>query len=366
MSFRCRTSSGTVADREQGASVVSVMTFLPVLSRAKAKMRPAPPLLDIATEMRELEPGSTFEMRPAIGLPGELDRVTGFDGEGEFQLDRLNSAVQVEGPTISYCLPDSQLADFTVYCGGRFSVLRSGRKRPIIIGTADRFDEAQLCTTSCAETFFGHFLREVLPLELLAQQRGVTPLAFNRKPWVHETGYRDLLDLAPVTISFAKVGKLWITDERALNGGWVSRFETLRARAKAKLSPGKESLIFLRRGRLGTGRFLGNEDQLADDLSAIGFRILEPETMEPADLVAAMSSARLVVCLEGSAQQHAFLAMPAGSAFLSIQPANRFNTIGRVIADRVGVQFAYVVADAAGSECRLDPARLRKTLDLLQ
>jgi capsular polysaccharide biosynthesis protein len=354
-----------VADQEHGASVVSVMTFLPVLSRAKAKMRPAPPLLDIASEVRELEPGSTFEMQPAIGLPGELERITGFDGDGEFQLNRLNSAVQVEGPTLSYCLPDSQLADFTVYCRGRFSVFRSGRKRPIIIGAADRFDEAQLCTTSCAERFFGHFLREVLPLELLAEQRGITPLAFHRDPWVHEPGYRNLLDLAPVTTSFAKVRKLWITDERTLNGGWVSRFETLRARAKAKLPPGNEPLVFLRRGRLGTGRFLANEDLLADDLSAIGFRIVEPETMEPADLAATMSSARLVVCLEGSAQQHAFLAMPAGSAFLSIQPANRFNTIGRVIADRIGVRFAYVVADADGSECRLDPTRLRKTLDLL-
>ena len=343
------------------------MTFLPVLSRAKAKVRPAPPLLDIATEVRELEPGSTFEMQAAIGLPGELDRITGFDGDGEFQLDRLHADVQVEGPTLSYCLPDSQLADFTVYCGGRFSVLRSGRKRPVIIGAADRFEEAQLCTTSCAESFFGHFLREVLPLELLAQQRGITPLAFRREPWVHEPGYRALLDLTAVTTSFAKVQKLWITDERTLNGGWVSRFETLRARAKSKLPPGDdESLIFLRRGRLGTGRRLANEDQLADELSAIGFRTLEPEAMDAMELAAAMSSARLVVCLEGSAQQHAFLAMPAGSSFLSIQPANRFNTISRVIADRIGVRFAYVVADAFGGDCRLDPIRLRKTLDLLQ
>ena len=78
-----------------------MVTFLPVLSRAKAKMRPAPPLLDIATEIRELEPGSKFEMRPPISLPDELDHVTGFVGEAEFQLDRLNCDVQVEGPTLS-------------------------------------------------------------------------------------------------------------------------------------------------------------------------------------------------------------------------------------------------------------------------
>lgn len=343
-----------------------MVTFLPVLSRAKAKMRPAPPLLDIATEIRELEPGSKFEMRPPISLPDELDHVTGFVGEAEFQLDRLNCEVQVEGPTLSYSLHDALLADFTVYCGGRYSVLRSGKKRPVIIGKALRFDEAQLCTTSCAESYFGHFLREVLPLELLAQQRGVTPLTFDRDPWLHESDYRALVDMDAVTTSFARVRTLWITDERSLNAGWLSRFETLRSRLKAKVRSGDDTPVFLRRGRLATGRSLINEDEVAEELALIGFRILEPETMRASSLAEALSSARLVMCQEGSAHQHAFIAMPSGSNFLSVQPANLFNTIARVIADRIGVQYAYIAADSAEGGYKLDLARLRKIVDLLR
>ena len=342
------------------------MNFLPVMSRVKAKLRPPLPLLDIAAEVRELEPGSKFELRPPISLPNELDRVTIFEGDANFQVERLSAEVQVEGPTVSYRLPNALLADFTIYCGGRHSVLRFGMKRPVIIGSADQFDEAQLCTTSCAQQYFGHFLREALPLELLAQQRGITPLTFDGNLWIHEAGYRSLVGMTAMKTTFASVQNLWITDERALNGGWVSRFETLRARVRAKATPGDGAPVFLKRGRLAMGRSLTNEDQVAEMLVSNGFNIIEPEEMSAADIASVLCSARLVVCVEGSAQQHAFVAMPTGSTFLSIQPANRFNTIGRVIADRIGIQFAYVVADPVGMDCQLDLSRLRKKLDLLQ
>ena len=342
------------------------MNFLPVMSRVKAKLRPPLPLLDLAVEVRELESGSKFELRPAISLPNELDRVTTFEGDASFQVERLTATVQVEEPTVSYLLSDALLADFTIYCGGRHSVLRSGTKRPVIIGSAERFDEAQLCTTTCAQQYFGHFLREALPLELLAQQRGITPLTFDGNLWIHEAGYRSLVGMTAMKTTFASVQNLWITDERALNGGWVSRFETLRARVRAKATPGDGAPVFLKRGRLAMGRSLTNEDQVAEMLVSNGFNIIEPEEMSAADIASVLCSARLVVCVEGSAQQHAFVAMPTGSTFLSIQPANRFNTIGRVIADRIGIQFAYVVADPVGMDCQLDLSRLRKTLDLLQ
>ena len=343
-----------------------MMNFQPVISRVKAKLWPPLPLLDLAAEVRELEPGSQFELRPPVSLLNELDRVTTFEGDADFQVERLTTRVQVEGPTVSYRLPDALLADFTIYCGGRHSVLRSGMKRPVIIGSAEKLEEAQLCTTSCAQQYFGHFLREALPLELLAQQRGITPLTFEGRSFLHEAGYRSLVDMTVLKTPFATVENLWITDERALNGGWVSRFETLRSRVRAKVAPSGSSPVFLKRGRLATGRILRNEDQLAEMLISMGFNIIEPEAMSAAEIASALCSARLAVCVEGSAQQHAFFAMPTESTFLSIQPATRFHTIGRVIADRIGIQFAYVVADAVGTDCQLDLSRLRKTLDLLQ
>ena len=193
------------------------MNLLPILSRLKAKLRPPLPLLDISAEVRELEPASSVPAKPPSFLPDELDRVRDFLGGREAQVPRLLATTRDEGPTLSYRLPNALLADFTVYCGGRYDVYAGGSKRPVLTGASDELDEAQLCTTSCAQTYFGHFLRESLPLEVLAEQRSMIALTFARMPWLHEPGYRALVGMEPVATGYARVRNLWITDERALN-----------------------------------------------------------------------------------------------------------------------------------------------------
>lgn len=342
------------------------MNFLPLSSRMRARLSPPPPLLEVAAEVRELEPGSTFECPPPISLPGELERVKTFEGVAEAQVERLHERTRVEDPTLSYRLPNAILADFTVYCAGRYQVYRKGQKRAVLFGAPDEFEQAQLCSTSCSESYFGHFLREALPLELLAQRREMTALSFDRRPWLHEPEYRRVLRMAPSSTRYARVRNLWITDERALNSGWVSRFEELRARLRAATTSGESDPVFLRRGVLGNVRNLQNEDELCDKLTNVGFRIVSPEAASVEEIAGVLANARLVVCVEGSAQQHAFLAMPKGSALVSIQPPLRFNTIGKIIADRVGVRFAFHVAEQSGDGFRVDFDRLRKTLDLIQ
>jgi capsular polysaccharide biosynthesis protein len=342
------------------------MNFLPVTSRLRARLISPLPLLEIAEEVCELEPGSTFECPPPISLPGELDRVTAFEGEAKAQIKRLHERTRVEGPTLSYRLPNAILADFTVYCGDRYRVFRPGHKRAVLFGAADEFEQAQLCTTSCAESYFGHFLREALPLELLAKQREMSPLGFRRQPWLHENEYRRLLHMESSHSRYARVANLWITDERTLNSGWVSRYEELRARLRASTTPAGGEPVFIRRGVLGDARNLQNEDELCDNLTRLGFRIITPEAISAEDIAGALLNSRLVVCVEGSAQQHAFLAMPSGGAIVSIQPPRRFNTIAKIIADRIGVQFVFHVAEETGDGFRVDFGRLQKTLDLIQ
>ncbi len=230
------------------------MNFLPVMSRVKAKLRPPLPLLDLAVEVRELEPASSVPCKLPVSLPGELERVRDFLGGREEQVPRLFATTRDEGPTLSYRLPDALLADFTVYSGGRYDVYAGGTKRPVLTGSPDEFDEAQLCTTSCAQTYFGHFLRESLPLEVLADHRSMTALTFRRDPWLHEPGYRALVGMNPFETSFAKVRNLWITDERMLNRGWRSRFQKVRDAVRSKVTPTGDKAVYLRRGTMGTAR----------------------------------------------------------------------------------------------------------------
>lgn len=341
------------------------MNFLPVISRARSKLRPKLPLLEIAAEVRELEPASSVECKPPLFLPGELDRVVDFLGGREAQVPRLLATVRSEGPTLSHRFPQALLADFTVYCGNRFEVYSPATKRAVLTGSPDEFEEAQLCTTSCAQAYFGHFLRESLPLEVLAHQRGMTALTFDRQPWLHEPGYRSLIGLDSVRTSHARVRNLWITDERALNEGWRARFQSLRKTLRGKANPSRETHVYLRRGTLGTSRNLLNEDEIAERLDTAGFQVIAPETMTAEEVASSLAGAKMVVCIEGSVQQHAFIAMPEGAAMISVQPPARFNSIAKLLSDAISASFAFVVADPAAGGFTLDPDRLFRTIDLI-
>ena len=343
-----------------------MLNFTPALSRIRAKLTPLPPLLDQAAEVIELEPGSTTEVPPAISLPNELDRVKRFNYGAAVQVPRLLASTRTERPTLSYRLNDAVLADFTLYAAGRHIVYRSGGKRPVIVGKPCLIDEAQLCTTACIETYFGHFPRDALPLELLARERGLAPLSFERQPWLHEPAYRELLEMPAVRTRYARVEKLWLVDETALNRGWARRLGEIRRRIRARVQPTGDSHVFLARGSMGAaGRNLVNEVELVAELGRRGFRIIEPETMDVRSICAAMAGARVVACVEGSAQGHAVAAMPAGAALLSIQPPHHFNSVPKLIADAIGARFGYVVAEPRGEGFTLDPARFMRTLELL-
>jgi hypothetical protein len=341
------------------------MNFLPVISRIRSRLRRPLPLRKIAAEVRELEPASSLECRPPVSLPGELDRVVDFLGGAENQVPRLLATVREEGPTLSYRFRNAMLADFTVYCGNRYEVYSPSTKRPVLTGSPEKFGEAELCTTNCAQTYFGHFLREALPLEILAQQRGMPALTFRRQPWLHEPGYRSLVELEPVETSYAEVTNLWITDERALNEGWKTRFQTLRRTLRAKFTPARDTHVYLQRGTMGTARNLLNEDEIAGKLEFIGFRVIAPETMSAEEIANVLVGAKVIVCVEGSVQQHAFIAMPEGATLVSIQPPARFNSIAKLLSDAVEARFAYVVAEPAVGGFTLEPDRLLRTIDLI-
>jgi capsular polysaccharide biosynthesis protein len=257
------------------------------------------------------------------------------------------------------------VADATVYAAGSYHVYRSGRKRPVLLGQADGFDEAQLCTTVCAQKYFGHFFHDSLVLEELAARRRLMPLTFVRTPWLHEPKYRALFDRQAIATSWAQVDRLWLVDERNLNQGWVSRFEALRARLRGKVTSGGSRNVFITRGSLFTGRSLANEPKLAELLKRSGFEVLEPEKEDPETIAATLKDAQLVVCVAGSAEVHALLAMPAEATLIEIQLAPFFGTIGKILAESINVRWGYVVAERTAEGFTLEPDRLLRTLELV-
>lgn len=338
----------------------------PVTARLLGRLRRRPNLFDVADHVEELEPPSAFETDPAICLPGEIDRVTSFVGDEGLHRARLAGRLREEEPTLAYRFDGALLADFTVYAGGSYQVYREGRKRPILAGDTDEFDEAQLCTTACAQIYFGHLFHDSLVLEELAARRKLTPLTFAQKPWLHEPKYRQLFDREAVATAFARVRRLWLVDETALNEGWRSRFGALRDRLRAKVSSTGARNVFITRGAMFTGRSLANEPELAELLQGQGFTIVQPEKEDPETIASVLRDARIVVCVAGSAEVHALVAMPAGATLIEIQIAPFFGTIGKVLTESIGVKWGYVVAEATPKGFWLEPERLLKTLDLVR
>ena len=143
----------------------------PVTARLRHKFRPAVPMFDAADSIDELEPASAIETAPAISLPNEIDRVSNMVGDEDLHRARLRGGVRHEGPTLSYEFKNALIADSTVYANGTYQVFRDIKKRPLLLGKGEDFERGQLCTTVCAQLYFGHFFHDALPLEELAASR---------------------------------------------------------------------------------------------------------------------------------------------------------------------------------------------------
>jgi hypothetical protein len=221
----------------------------------------------------------------------------------------------------------------------------------------------QLCTNYVIERYFGHWVIDGLVLELLAAQRSLPGLKLAGAPWLHEPGYRELCGLKVARSHHAQVERLWVIDDNGLNDGWISRMEELRRRVRSTLVRNGPKRVMLSRGTLGAGRNLVNTAEVYEALDRLGFEIIYPESEAPQSLAEKLSGVEMAIAIEGSGTNHCWLAMPLRSTFLAIQPPTRFNSMGKMRADAVGINWAYVVADAHADGFYLPIGRLLRTID---
>jgi hypothetical protein len=348
--------------------VFSKYSLLPITARIRRAFGHSLVVADEAAETVVLSPADESPTLPAISLPGEFDRVIGVEPNSTFERERqyLTAPRLPHGSTIAYRLKHALLADHTLYSRGRLVIYRGVKKNKLLLGQYREFDEAQLCTYAPSNIYFGHWLRDALAMELLAEQRNLAALSFEREPWIHEPGYRELMKLSGAPVSFAQVRNLWVIDDRGLNAGWIARFRELRRRIRATVNTRGPSHVFLARGKRGTLRELTNAALLTELLIARGFEIIEPELLSPREIARALASARIVVTVEGSALNHAHYAIPHHSGILVIQPPDRFNAFHKILMDFNGVRFGYVVGEKATGGFVVEPDRLLRSLDLLE
>jgi len=180
---------------------------------------------------------------------------------------------------------------------------------------------------------------------------------------LHEPGYRQLVGLKVKRSHHAHIDRLWIVDDGGINDGWISRIEELRRRVRSAAVPDRPTRVLLGRGNLGERRHLVNSAEVYEALGRLGFEIINPESEEPRSLAEKLFGAEMAIAIEGSVANHCWVAMPPRSTFVAIQPPARFNSSGKMRADAIGINWAYVVADAHADGFYLPIGRMLRTID---
>lgn len=326
---------------------------------------------DVSFKHIEISPEIRLLSSKPICLPGEFDRVSSvaLTTDLEIELERLKPGKRMHSATNAYGLSDVVLyANSVVRVGNHFSGDRKARIQSFLSKPIE-YEESALCSDGLTTKYFGHWLRDGLSMELLAQEMGLPPVVIKEPSWPHISGYRDLLSLPAYEIAHGHFDKLWIYDDRGLNVNRIGRLQKLRQnlRNRRKTPVSTPERVFLTRGTGSGVRTLINEDEICRTLSQNGFAIISCEDLKVDDVVSQLHNAKLCVLVEGSVQNHYLLSGPENGSLLAIQPPSQFNSFLKTFCDPIGWRWGYVVADGISQgEFRLCPERLLRTIDLFE
>lgn len=325
---------------------------------------------DVVVDSWEICPAEETLAPPAVYPPGALDRITGLSPWRNWEKERLllDGGPGHDDATRAYVVKDAVLAGAYVYAGG--GTLRVGHGPQQLfdpdLPQRHRIAEAHMAATWTGADFFGNFMLDSFPLELIPPS-GARRLGARSKPYAHAAGYRALLDLLePERPDHALIGRLTFYGDYAQNSFKEARYRTLRARMRQSLGPSRPSQgVFLRRGSAGEPRQLVNEAALAEFLTARGFDIIDLDGTDVLDIARRTLDAPVVIGVEGSHLSHAIYSVADTGAFLVIQPPDRFALPYKEFTDRLGLTFGFVVATAAEGGFAVDLDDIRWTLDRL-
>lgn len=325
-------------------------------------------VVEQAVDKLEISPATTYDYVWTAKLSDEEPRVfADVDGVGvDKAIARLNNPT-TQGRTRAFLIKDALIADGAVMTATASASIQKRGFRKVLIKKPSVLPVGALCTSYVDEEYFSHWLVDGLTHELLAQDLGLPPLVLARPEWLHEKGYRDLLDMRAEIVDTVRIGQLWMFEDWELNAHRAERLERLRTRLRAKIGRDGPERVFISRGQTGVGRGLKNEADVRQALEERSFVVIEPEKMTVTEIATALASARIAVAVEGSAIGHAIMAMPRGAGILAMQPPLRFNAMWKTFSDALGFQFGCTVGDDVdGSNFTQPIDRLMRTLDLLE
>lgn len=199
-------------------------------------------------------------------------------------------------------------------------------------------DDALLVSSEYGLRYFGHWMHDDLPREMLALDQGSPALSVLVRPTAQQAAYAARLGLSSRAFDHVRVRRLSVVDDRGQNRHRRERYRRLQQRALAGDRPVPCTGIYVRRGTGGSARSLDNEAEVATLADRLGLRTLDPQTTPVRDFITLGAGAALVMGLEGSHLINALMWMQPGAHLLMLHPPQRFNLTCKDLADALRVQ----------------------------
>ncbi len=254
-----------------------------------------------------------------------------------------------------------------------------GESPPYRLGLKEIADQIEVLesplflATPLEPTNWGRWIATVVPkaADFAVHGAGRQLLCYNALPWQkaflawlgveearivpHDPG-RTYLCRDLMSVEYSVTNMTISPRERSVYGA-------LRARAQARQSEGRVRApsgerVFVSRRTISARhnyRVLQNEAALIARLEAMGFDVIEPETLSFDEQVLAFAKARIVVALGGAALYNAVFC-PEGTTFITIESSETFLTAHCQLLSSVGLRYGVIV----GVQDQTDPAPIHK------
>jgi hypothetical protein len=306
-------------------------------------------------------------MAAAVTLPDQVSRITGsaFGGSIKAGVHWATMTECTHAPTLSYRIENVALDNGVLY-RGLLAEYVSRLGWPRLKGVDKVAGQMLLASSESGTGFFGDWICEEGPLEILSDTLGITPLKVKphtRFPHAPELG--PLLGLRPGFSDLIRVKNLFVIDDMGFNRNKRQRLQCLRSRLRLNLKyvARAAELVYLLRGEGHQSvRRLTNEREIVDQLLRMGFHVLDPTKMSATELLGSMLDCRVVVGVEGSQLAYGFLGLKEGGLMVSLQPPYRFHVSWRTRCVSVGVKWGFLVGIEVPGGFAIPPAELLELL----
>ena len=326
----------------------------------------------ISARIEILCPEETEEIPAPIYLPGQLDRLREYSGPERWtnattkaEIASATATTVTYAPTIAYHIENAVLFDGSIYTR---HYRRPISERSLFNSTRDKprhLKIAGLASSYLGTKFFGHWLTDDCVLHLMAESVG-NPLFVRGSGFPDETKYQDYFGQARTPTDRAWIDHLIVYQDFSQNSHKRKRIEVLRDRIRARFPRnGRETYVYLRRGRTGAKRLIENEDEIIEVLSKRGFAILDIGSDSLEHILGTLVNAKITVSMEGSHTAHTVFAMPSKSALLVLQPSDRFSSYEHSLSNAVNMRTGFVIGPKQADGYHFLVDDIVRTADLL-